>query len=620
MIKRIALVVAFFAATMVALPHSERARAAFTIFQAAGGGTFPTITWIFPTLTTTGTSCGTGNNTCITYVDNTSGQGNDSTCAPQSPPVTNTPAAGTQCATIAHAATLLRTGKPDWLLVKTGDTFTNDTVGTLTVAGISKTQPIIIETYGTGARPIVKTAPAETGACILFGTGSDFIFVGGIEWYSYQRDPSNAAFNIAAATASATGQSNECMSDQQTSFNSIVFENNLVHFYQLGLDIETNGGAEPGAFCLTCFVTMNGNIVVDQYPVNFNPHSQGAFFSGVNLTDSFNLYDNNGHSQAMVGPYAATMTCASPTVVTVTGTPFVFSNGAQISFVGTPCTGINTSTYYCAINVSGNTFNITASNSSGDVNACPNGTTLIAGTGTSSITGVNANDFGSQIFNRNVYTNASAVTFNNTTSSNSSAEGVQFRSGGGPFTDNLFFSDSECWTIGDGITGAVTGTSSRNVCLESVDIAQSGDTPAPAPRGDGSSVQEGETGLIYTGNLFAHVTSLGVNNNGITLDSATSGASVTGNVICWPTSQILDQGTGDTITPNVTSASATCAGLGLPDTTRTVETYDSIVLGGPGTDADFTACERANSMAHWNNNCTAPAANAFIRPGYGLAP
>jgi hypothetical protein len=41
MFKRIALVVALFAATVVTIPHFERARAAFTIFQAAGVGASP---------------------------------------------------------------------------------------------------------------------------------------------------------------------------------------------------------------------------------------------------------------------------------------------------------------------------------------------------------------------------------------------------------------------------------------------------------------------------------------------------------------------------------------------------------------------------------------------------
>jgi hypothetical protein len=96
---------------VVALLLPSVALAGFAIFQVASGFIPPAVTWT--ALAPTGTSCGTGNNTCIIYVDNTGGQGNDGTCAIQSPPVTNTPSAGTQCATIAKAVTLLRTGKPD---------------------------------------------------------------------------------------------------------------------------------------------------------------------------------------------------------------------------------------------------------------------------------------------------------------------------------------------------------------------------------------------------------------------------------------------------------------------------------------------------------------------------
>lgn len=614
MIRLLIAAISFLSAPAIAL-------AGFSIIQvggAGGGAGTPAVVWTLPA--PTGTSCGTGNNSCIIYVDNTGGQGNDGTCAVQSPPITNTPTAGVPCATIAKAMTLIRAGKPDYVLLKNGDTFTNDKFGSITASGLSSSQPIVLGAYGASStQPIVQLSSANTPCMSQHAAGqADNIFVTGITFYAFTRDPNNGSFSLADATSFE-----ECFTWQgvsTTSFTSLVFENVHTSFFSLAFDIDSNGGAEPGMFCHGCNVTINGSVVTDDYPSSFNTHSQGAFLSGIGDASSltFNTFDGNGFNAQLVGPYTATMTCTTPAVFTVTASPFPFKNGSFVSLAGTPCTGFNTSTYYCAINVSGNTFNVTANSGSG--NLCPNGTTTLNGTGSSSGLTVKANDFGSQIFNRNLYTNASFITALNNIFSNSSAEGVQFRSGGGPFTNNLFYNDSLCWSIGDDITGTVTGTSSNNVCMNSVSIAQGTATPTALARGDGTQVQDGTTGLVYTGNLFAHSSSGSSSNAGaIWLTPTTSGAVATGNVICWP-SIINDQGTGDTTSPNQTSTNASCSGLGFSDPTRTVATYDSTILGGPGTLADFTICARANSKASWNANCTAANVNAWIRPGYNMTP
>jgi hypothetical protein len=614
MFKRIALVALFLG---LFAPADAMLRGSLTT-----GSTIPTVSFAFATLTPTGTACGTGNNSCIIYVDNTAGQGNDSTCAPQSPPVTNTPAAGTQCATIAHAVTLLRNGKPDWLLLKNGDTFNpNDTFGSISVSGLSKTQLMVLATYGTSTTQPTVLVNASTPCLTQHDVGqADFIFLYGIRFYAFTRDPNNASFSLTDATTNS-----ECLqwrSVSTASFNFVDIENIHASFFDLAIDADTNGGAEPGATCTTCTMVLNGNVITNDYPDNFNDHSQAAFLSGIgNLTLTWNAWDSNGFNQQLVGPYTSSMTCASPIVVTISGaSPFPFSNGATISFGGTPCTGIAANTLFCAINVSGVTFNITASNPNGDDNPCPNGTTVLDGTGTSSGLTTFAADFEAQIFNRNIYTNASPTVYQFNISTNSSAEGIQFRSGGGPFDDNLFFNDSQCWTIGDGITGTVTGSSTRNVCMFSRDIFQS---TGNLPRGDGTQVQDGVTGIIYTGNIIAHSSDSASANGAVSFDSTTSNASATGNVLCWPTI-FQDSGTDDITSPNVTSTNTACTGLGLTDPTRTPATYSSTVLGNTGTQAQLlaalTACYVANTAANFNNACTAASINAWIRPGYNLAP
>jgi hypothetical protein len=59
--------------------------------------------------------------------------------------------------TLAKGQSLLRNDSADQLLLKRGDTF-RDTLGQWTKSGRSANEPILIGTYGTGDRPVLKTA------------------------------------------------------------------------------------------------------------------------------------------------------------------------------------------------------------------------------------------------------------------------------------------------------------------------------------------------------------------------------------------------------------------------------------------------------------------------------
>jgi hypothetical protein len=54
------------------------------------------------------------------------------------------------------------------------------------------------------------------------------------------------------------------------------------------------------------------------------------------------------------------------------------------------------------------------------------------------------------------------------------------------------------------------------------------------------------------------------------------------------------------------------------DPNRTVETYDTQFLGGPGTFNHFISLVRQQSKDNWNLNLTANAVNQWIRVGFNL--
>ena len=250
---------------------------------------------------TTGTgSCGNSSSnytgTCIIYVDNTSGQGNDSTCAAQAPPLTTTPTAQQQCATLSKAISLLRGGpggvSNDWILLKAGDTFVGQSFGNICHGGISAAQPLLIGTYGTGALPLVEVPDGGNGGIQgagCAGSGADnYIAVVGIEFYAYTRDPSSPSYNPNAADTTGA--------DFLDPLNYLLIENCKFSFFSINIIVDgsLNGSNNPGP------VTIRRNVIVDAYATD--EHSQGIYVNWTNnLLVQENVLDNNGWNATVSG-------------------------------------------------------------------------------------------------------------------------------------------------------------------------------------------------------------------------------------------------------------------------------------------------------------------------------
>ncbi|MEO0602539.1 MAG: hypothetical protein AAF211_13940, partial [Myxococcota bacterium] len=71
---------------------------------------------------------------------------------------------GTAVKTIEHAMSLVRSGMPDWVVLKRGDTFRNQSfnqINDVTTGGPSAQEPFVISSYGSGERP--KVIPNTVG-------------------------------------------------------------------------------------------------------------------------------------------------------------------------------------------------------------------------------------------------------------------------------------------------------------------------------------------------------------------------------------------------------------------------------------------------------------------------
>jgi hypothetical protein len=126
-----------------------------------------------------------------------SSTGNDSTCASQ-PPSVISPSPRQACATINKGISLLRpSGSPDWLLLKTGDTFVGGTESDLCAqSGISAWRHLLISSYGTGPRPIVEPTASNNNNVSgdeCAGDGNNLAIVG-IEFHAAAADPNSPQY------------------------------------------------------------------------------------------------------------------------------------------------------------------------------------------------------------------------------------------------------------------------------------------------------------------------------------------------------------------------------------------------------------------------------------------
>src|SRR5262249_55910785 len=102
--------------------------------------------------------------TRIVYVSSSTGKDTNTGLSPNAP-----------VKTIAKALSRVRHGRPDWLLLKRGDVWTNEVFGYPKLAGRSASEPMLISSYGSGARPLLKTGSDGVGFGSLRAPFGDFI-------------------------------------------------------------------------------------------------------------------------------------------------------------------------------------------------------------------------------------------------------------------------------------------------------------------------------------------------------------------------------------------------------------------------------------------------------------
>ena len=229
----------------------------------------------------------TASNSKIIYVSSISG--NDATASPvnssdvKSP--TNPNITIYPYKTLAAAKAQLRDGFGDWILLKRGEKWEDESFGVLSDSGRSKDFPILFSFYGSsGARPLIKTG----GQVAIHANNQEtsYISILGLDFYSYKRDPNSPNYN-------ASEDANTGISFVGGGSN-ILIEDTIVRYFKNGITVISFDNKEYQNFSLL------DSIIHDNYSDPASGHSSGLYIEGVNgITIKNNVFDHNGWNQAV---------------------------------------------------------------------------------------------------------------------------------------------------------------------------------------------------------------------------------------------------------------------------------------------------------------------------------
>ena len=186
--------------------------------------------------------------------------------------------------TVSAAMAKARANRPDWVLLKRGDTWRD--VSIQAVQGRSKTAPSVLGAYGRSAqRPRVT---GQTAAISLGGgpAGISYVVVTGIELYASYDDPAAADYQKAAADGESGRRRKAMLSlsvGPRGGMANVLVEDCLLRFVPIHVG---------GPVGVMTDVVLRRNAVVDVYPER--GHNQGLWGSHASILLEECLFDHDG--------------------------------------------------------------------------------------------------------------------------------------------------------------------------------------------------------------------------------------------------------------------------------------------------------------------------------------
>jgi len=218
-------------------------------------------------------------------------------------------------ATIESGLLLLRNQQPDWLMLKCGDTFSTATSWRLDrTGGPAADRKMVITSYGTGARPVLKNGKFWYGSSTK---GLTHFAIVGLDFYASARDPNSPDFGQGSAAQFAAqflvGDAAATGSDDW------LFENNRFRFYMSNVQI--NGSQSLGPT-----TALNGVVFRRNTVQNAEEFGLQLYYTSNAIVEE-NVFDTNGWEHRTVQSQGVYVTSASHLTIRNN----IFSRGGNMS-------------------------------------------------------------------------------------------------------------------------------------------------------------------------------------------------------------------------------------------------------------------------------------------------
>ncbi|MFC4808672.1 carbohydrate-binding protein [Paenibacillus sp. GCM10023250] len=224
------------------------------------------------------TTIPTSQDTRIVYVS--SSQGSDSN---------NGLSASAPVQTLTKAASLMRDGYPDHMLLKRGDVWVDESLGRFK-NGRNASEPMVISYYGSsGDRPLIK---CDANFIDHNGQVRNYVWLIGLDIKGYKMDPNDPGYDSRVANGPVIrfvgGGSDILIEDCKLEFMELVVQSNPA-----GTNVYSN-------------FKLRRSIVVNAYTQNSSTSDSnrpsGIFASGVDgLLIEDNVFDHNGWNEQVAG-------------------------------------------------------------------------------------------------------------------------------------------------------------------------------------------------------------------------------------------------------------------------------------------------------------------------------
>jgi hypothetical protein len=462
--------------------------------------------------------------------------------------------------TLTAGKALLRSGYPDWMLLKAGDTFTNQSLGSWSKSGRGSSEPMVVGSYGAGSRPRLLTG--DDSPLMAFNAAKSHLAFVGLHFFPHTYAGSEGTPGVLWLCG---GQ-------------NILFEDCLVEGYKDNFVVQADNGPVQNFRVRRC-------VIVDSW--SNSSHSQGFYAYGVDgLLVEECVFDHNGWKEGGVGP--ATMFNHNTYLEECSNVVFRGNLFLRASSMGNK---------FCS-NSTGAFANTLVENNAyleGEIGISIGGNTT------------SALRFSNVTIRNNVMMNIGRTQPTN----RDLAWYLEIKDwDGGLVEQNLFLHQSlleNCYGI------RFAGQSERDTTVQAnVFYALKGQ--AMEVWMDGS-----ESGLVVQDNEFQDPTNGGkmITHSGSFSPLAYQGNSyfTTASSSAWFEVNGSNRSHAQWVTASgETGSSAVQASY--PDPGRTEATYMSS-LGGTPTMAAFAAEARAQSRSNWRSEFTAAAINTYVRAGFG---